>query len=239
MDVKQLTGILFLDIETVSQVAGFDQLSPRMQALWATKSRTLSSEDDPAESYAQKAAIYAEFGRIICIGLGQFTHRAGDLRFRTKVLYGHSEDQILRDFLRFLEQSGPNRFSRLCAHNGREFDFPYLCRRLLVHGLPVPDTLQLMGKKPWENAHLLDTMELWKCGDRKAYTSLDLLSACFGIPGSKDDLTGKEVGRVYHQENGLKRIAQYCQKDVAVMARVFLRLQGMPDLEPGKVLLQG
>jgi hypothetical protein len=239
MDVKKLTGILFLDIETVSQVARFDQLPPRIQALWEAKSQTLQCEENPADSYPRKAAIYAEFGRIISIGLGRFTNRAGDLRFRTKVLYGHSEELILRDFLQYLEQSGFNRVPLFCAHNGREFDFPYLCRRLLIHGLPLPASLTLMGKKPWENAHLLDTMELWKCGDRKAYTSLDLLAACFGIPGSKEEMTGKDVGWVYYQENGLKRIAQYCQKDVATMARVFLRLQGLPDLEPGKVLLQG
>ena len=127
---------------------------------------------------------------------------------------------------------------RLCAHNGKEFDFPYLCRRLLINGFSLPESLQIMGKKPWETQHLIDTMEMWKFGDIKAYTSLDLMAACLGVPGSKDDINGAQVGRVYHESGDLERIARYCQKDVSTMAMVYMRLLGLPALETEKILHQ-
>jgi predicted PolB exonuclease-like 3'-5' exonuclease len=128
---------------------------------------------------------------------------------------------------------------KLCAHNGKEFDFPYLCRRLIIHGMPLPKLLQIMGKKPWETPQLLDTMEMWKFGDIKAYTSLDLMAACLDVPTSKDDIDGSQVGKVYFETGDLKRIALYCQKDVSVMAQVYMRLMGLGRLKPDQIILQG
>lgn len=238
MDVTQLTGTLFLDIETVRSHADFSQLTDRFRAHWQHKSSYLS-EDAPQFSFQEQAGIYAEFGKIIVIGIGWFTNRAGDLRFRTRAISGHDEKAILEEFLEFLQAPAQRGVRRFCAHNGKEFDFPWICRRLLIHGLPLPPLLRISGKKPWETPQLIDTLELWKFGDRKAYTSLDLLAACLGLPGSKGDLQGSEVGKVYYETGDLKRIATYCQKDVAVLAQVYLRLLGEPALKPEKILIQG
>ena len=237
MQLNSVKNILFLDIETVSQESGFDQLSERFRALWEKKSAVLRKDSEPEIMYREKAAIYAEFGKIICIGIGYFSEENGQAVFRTTAISSHDETALLTEFISILAKLKAGKW-RLCAHNGKEFDFPYLCRRLLINGLPLPPSLQIMGKKPWETQHLLDTMEMWKFGDIKAYTSLDLMAACLGVPGSKDDINGSQVGRVYHDIGDLARIARYCQKDVSTMAMVYLRLLGLPQLPAEQIIHQ-
>jgi len=239
MDFNQLTNILFLDIETVSEHASFPQLDERFQVLWEKKAKSLKDENPPEVSYPRRAAIYAEFGRVLVIGAGHFTIRKGELSFRTRSFYHSDEATLLQDFSQYLGQLTKKENWRLCAHNGKEFDFPYLCRRLLINGLVLPKLLQIMGKKPWDTHHLIDTMELWKFGDIKAYTSLELMAASLGIPTSKGDIDGSEVGRVFYETGDVKRIATYCQKDVAVMAQVYMRMLGLGMISPGKILIQG
>ena len=123
----------------------------------------------------------------------------------------------------------------LCAHNGKEFDFPFLARRILVNELPLPAILDSAGKKPWETQYL-DTMELWKFGDYKHYTSLELLAALFGIPTPKDDINGADIHRVYWEDHDLERIRIYCQKDVLTIARLFLKFQQQPGIEDEDVV---
>ena len=217
--------ILFLDIETVSQQKNYDQLNGRMQKLWDKKADLLNrdnAETTPAEVY-DRAAIYAEFGKIVCISVGFFN----DQRFRLKSFYGHDEKTLLNDFANMLNRyySAPD--AQLCAHNGKEFDFPYIARRMLINGIQIPKVLQVAGKKPWET-NFIDTMELWKFGDYKSYTSLDLLCAILDIPTPKDDINGSEVGRVYWQENDLERIKTYCQKDVLAIAQLMRRFNYLP-----------
>jgi len=238
MDLSKLTNILFLDIETVSRQGHFNELDERFQKLWTKKASILKSEAIPEVLYKEKAAIYAEFGRILVIGVGQFVERKGELSFKTRAFSSASEGDLLEDFTQYLKKVSKNEVTRLCAHNGKEFDYPYLCRRLLVYGQPLPELLQIMGKKPWETNHLLDTMEMWKFGDIKAYTSLELMAATLGVPTSKDDIDGSEVGRVFYETGDVKRIATYCQKDVAVMAQVFLRLHGLGHLKPERIMVQ-
>ena len=212
--------ILFLDIETVSQKKSYDQLSERMQKLWSHKAEQLNRDNTeltPADIY-DRAGIYAEFGKIVCISVGFFN----DQRFRLKSFYGHDEKALLNDFANMLNRyySAPD--AQLCAHNGKEFDFPYIARRMLVNGIQIPKILQVAGKKPWET-NFIDTMELWKFGDYKTFTSLDLLCAILDIPTPKDDINGSEVGRVYWQENDIERIKTYCQKDVLAIAQLMRR----------------
>jgi uncharacterized protein YprB with RNaseH-like and TPR domain len=126
----------------------------------------------------------------------------------------------------------------LCAHNGKEFDYPYLIRRILINGLEVPSILNLSGKKPWEVNHI-DTMELWKFGDYKHYTSLELLATVFGISSPKDDINGSDVGRVYWQENDLQRIVKYCQKDVVTIVNLLLRFKGKPMMGEESIQIAG
>ena len=216
--------ILFLDIETVSQKKSYDQLSERMQKLWSHKAEQLNRDNTeltPADIY-DRAGIYAEFGKIVCISVGFFNEQ----RFRLKSFYGHDEKALLNDFANMLNRyySAPD--AQLCAHNGKEFDFPYIARRMLVNGIQIPKILQVAGKKPWET-NFIDTMELWKFGDYKTFTSLDLLCAILDIPTPKDDINGSEVGRVYWQEDDLERIKTYCQKDVLAIAQLMRRYNYM------------
>ncbi|MCJ8211522.1 3'-5' exonuclease [Mucilaginibacter sp. RS28] len=214
-----LHNIMVIDIETVPQYSSFDQVSPVLQKLWAAKTQYQRKELTPEEFYSN-AGIWAEFGKIICISVGMYTTNGG---FRVKSFAGHDEKELLEKFARMLNTTNPNLI--LCGHNAKEFDFPYICRRMLIHGIRLPIQLNLNGKKPWEINHL-DTMELWKCGDYKNYTSLALLAAIFDIPTPKDDIDGSMVGYVYWVEQGLDRICTYCQKDVVATAQLLLRFRG-------------
>lgn len=218
-----INKVLFLDIETVSAAPSFEQLDEKMQNLWKKKSDQLKrSEDETPEMLYNRAAIYSEFGKIVCISVGFFNGN----RFRIKSFYGHDEKEILSDFANLLNRHYSHSDCLLCAHNGKEFDFPYIARRMLVNGIRLPSILQIAGKKPWEIRHL-DTMELWKFGDYKSYTSLELLCAIFDIPTPKDDINGSEVGRVYWEENDVERIKTYCQKDVISIAQIMRRYLGL------------
>lgn len=229
---EQLNDILFLDLETISGAETLEELSPRMQEEWHKKSQQIQQQGEdgnPSELYFEKAGIYAEFGKIICIGVGYFTYHKEDdlLQYRTKSFYGETEHGTLWEFREILCKKQ----WIICAHNGKEFDIPYLCRRMLINRIPLPDVLQLAGKRPWEIRHL-DTLELWKFGDYKHYTRLDLLAAVFDIPSSKEGIDGSMVNTVYYRENDLDNIRKYCLRDVEVTARIYLAYQGLPgDLE--------
>lgn len=215
--------ILFLDIETIPQYADYASLPQKLRLLWDKKASLLKrKEEDSPDSLYERAGIYAEFGQIICISAGYITG-GSQPEIRIKSFSGSDEAKLLREFNSLFEKS--SRFTHLCAHNGKEFDFPYLCRRMLVCGVPIPSILNIAGKKPWEVGHF-DTMELWKFGDYKSFVSLDLLSAVFDIPTPKDDIDGSEVYGVYYKENDLARIVTYCEKDVSTLIRVFYRLCG-------------
>lgn len=227
--IPEFRDILFIDIETVASTNDYPSLDERMKDLWARKASFLRRDSGFSDEdlFHERAGIYAEFGKIVCIAVGKFyDHESGELGLRTKVYAGHDEKQLLEDFKLMLERIDSSTL-RLCAHNGKEFDFPYLCRRLLINGIALPPALNLSGKKGWEVQHL-DTMELWKFGDYKHYTSLDLLAAVFGIASSKSGMDGSQVNEVYYKENDLEKISQYCLRDVVVLAQLFLKLKGYP-----------
>jgi hypothetical protein len=224
---EHLNDILFLDIETISGAESLRDLPSRMQEEWTKKAQQLQKTDEREadELYFEKAGIYAEFGKVICIGVGYFTYKKAEdeLIYRTKSYAASTEHETLLEFRDLLEKKD----WILCAHNGKEFDIPYLCRRMLVNKLPLPDVLQLSGKKPWEIKHI-DTLDLWKFGDYKHYTRLDLLAAIFDIPSSKEGIDGSMVNSVYYKENDLDNIRKYCLRDVEVTARIYLAYQGLP-----------
>ena len=220
----QLGNILFLDIETASSTETFDELDPRLQPEWLKKEKLIRSEvplEAPGGHYFDRAGIHAEFGKVICVGIGFFQAKKKEKKhqFRTKVFAETEEKETLLAVKAVLEKKK----WVLCAHNGKEFDFPYLCRRMLIHGISLPEPLQLAGKKPWEVRHL-DTMELWRFGDYKYYTRLELLAAAFGIPSSKESINGSEVNATYYQEKDLEKISKYCLRDVEVTAKIFLAM---------------
>jgi predicted PolB exonuclease-like 3'-5' exonuclease len=227
MSPYPLHTILFLDIETVSQYPAFGEMPEEGQALWQHKAESLL-RDKPTltpEDIYNRAAIYAEFGRIVCISCGIISGSGAAKKIVLKSFYGEDERIMLTEFAELLQRWAGEGHKFLCAHNGKEFDFPYLCRRLVIHHMPIPPVLDISGKKKWEVSHL-DTMELWKFGDYKNYTSLNLLALVLGIPTPKDDIDGSMVNEVYWQEKNLPRIVHYCQKDVVTVAQVYLRLAG-------------
>jgi 3'-5' exonuclease len=229
-----LKSILFLDIETVSCVGSYQELDDALKPLWDKKAAIIKKTDQEKASdlFFEKAAIYAEFGKVIVIGLGIVTFDEHDVpTLRVKALKGHDEKTLLQEFKDVLEAGFQQESLRLCAHNGKEFDFPYLCRRMLIHGIPLPRALDIAGKKPWEVAHL-DTMELWKFGDRKSFTSLHLLATLFGINSSKELMEGSEVNHYYYTGNNLGKIAAYCLQDVVVTVQLFLKMNCWKPIQP-------
>lgn len=218
------SNVLFVDIETVSSYPVFEELDDRWKSLFELKMNYFHSKEPEkafSDWYKEKAAIFAEFGKIVCIGTGFFNENG----LRIKTFSGHDEKELMMSFFELVSHhfNNPNKHI-LCGHNIREFDLPYLCRRAAVHGLQLPRTLDLSFKKPWEIKHLIDTMELWKFGDYKNYVSLDLLSACLGLESPKEQMNGSQVGSVYYDENDLPKISNYCAGDVWVTANVYLKL---------------
>ena len=226
LEQLDLQNVMVIDIETVPQYSSHDQLPGHLQPLWERKTQ-YQRKEETAEAFYQNAGIWAEFGKIICISAGVFT-KDNPTGFRVKSFAGHDERELLVKFALMLKNQSRNLV--FCAHNGKEFDFPYICRRMLINGIKIPPQLELAGKKPWEINHI-DTLELWKFGDYKNYTSLSLLTAIFDIPTPKDDIDGSMVGHVYWNENQLDRICTYCQKDVIATAQLLRRFRGQ-DLIP-------
>lgn len=227
LEQYDLHNLMVIDIETVPQYKSFDEVPEHFQKLWDAKTAQLRKEET-TEAFYERAGIWAEFGKIICISMGIFT-AARNPGLRVKSIASHDEKELLEKFSILLNGQPPSLI--LCAHNGKEFDFPYICRRMLINGVRIPSQLELSGKKPWEINHL-DTMELWKFGDYKNFTSLSLLTAIFNIPTPKDDIDGSMVGHVYWNENDLERICTYCQKDVVATAQLLRRYRGeelIPD----------
>ena len=218
--------ILFFDIETVPLTYEFKDLEERAQGLWDRKTRFLQQRDNlsPDELY-EKAGIYAEFGKVVCISMGFVLQKGGETQIRVKSIANENEKILLQEYIDLLNSYYNSPDFLFCAHNGKEFDIPFLCRRILINGLKLPFILNVSGKKPWEIKHL-DTMELWKFGDFKNYTSLDLLTYIFNIPTPKDDMDGSQVAKVFYEEKNLDRIIHYCEKDVIATIQLFRKYQG-------------
>jgi len=242
MAKMDLQKILFLDIETVPQTADFSELNPELAHLWEEKFAMIhkrmpekyADETTAAEAFNSSAGIYSEFGKIVCISVGYLHFLEKEMHFRTKSFFGDDEFQILSSFSDLITKFCSTDEHTICGHNIKEFDIPYICRRMLINGLKLPSILNISGKKSWE-IKFIDTLELWKFGDYKNYTSLKLLTAVFGIPTPKDDIDGSQVATVYYQEKNIERIALYCQKDVVATAQVYLRMNGLELMKPENV----
>lgn len=227
-----LEKVLFLDIETVPENYHYSDLDEKTKELFDAKTRFLQKDDKTVDDlFNERGGIYAEFGKIVCISVGFVNATRTGKQIRMKSFYHDDEEVLLKQFKELLEDS---QFRILCGHNAKEFDFPYICRRMLINGIKLPEILDIAGKKPWEISHL-DTMELWKFGDFKAYTSLALLCHVFKIPTPKDDISGADVARVYYEEKDLERIKVYCEKDVVALIQLFLRMRGDNLVEEGEI----
>lgn len=229
--------ILFIDIETVPQFPDLALAPKVIQHLWDKKSCNFRTEDQEASDVYNRAGIYAEFGRIICISAGVISTRDGQRTYKVKSYCDSDEKKLLTDFNKMLELYTSNPKKKVCAHNGQEFDFPYIARRTLINGLCLPKILDISGSKPWEiKDRMLDTLQMWKFGDYKSYTSLELLCAVFDIPTPKDDIDGSQVATVYYEEKDLERIVRYCEKDTLALANLMLRYKGEPIIMPEAML---
>lgn len=229
-----LENVLFLDIETVPEYMDFAELDDTVKELWEIKSKYQRKDEYSAEAFYDRAGIWAEFGKIICISVGYFVMKGSIRNFRVTTFHG-DEVKLLKDFKNLLETHFSKPTHLLCAHNGKEFDFPYIARRMIIHNIRLPNKLNLFGKKPWEIPHL-DTLELWKFGDYKHYTSLKLLTTILKIPSPKEDIDGSQVRDVYYNDNDIDRIIEYCERDTVAVAQIILRLKGKPLLEENEIV---
>lgn len=235
MQYIPLEKILFLDIETVPQTESLDNLPPELRLLWEEKFNTIKlrmpekyeTETTAEEGYKKSAGIYSEFAKVVCISVGFIYFKDKEMYIKVKSFAGDDEIQLLNDFAAIMEKQ-PQYY--LCGHNIKEFDIPFLCRRMLVNGITIPLSMNVAGKKPWETT-FIDTLELWRFGDYKNYTSLRLLTAIFGIPTPKDDIDGSMVADVYYNEKNIKRISNYCEKDVVATIRLYLRMNNHPTID--------
>lgn len=236
LDSIALENILFVDIETAPQYPDYSFLPQQFKELWAKKSARMLEEGQGPQDVYNRAGIFAEFGRIICISAGYFRRSAEGETLRITSFFTSDETQLLTEFTQLVNNYFGKDRHFLCAHNGKEFDFPYIARRCLIHGVPIPPCLDTRGLKPWEIRHL-DTLELWRFGDFKNYTSLPLLAALFNIPTPKDDIDGSLVADVYWVENDIHRIVNYCQKDVGAIAQLYRRYRGMPLIDSKDIVI--
>jgi len=235
--IKNFKNTLFIDIETVSGFENFSLVSGKLKDFWIKKAKNLVNPANISleDMYFERAALYAEFGKIIVVGIGfLFINKQGEMSLKVKTIANADEKELLQELIAFINKTYKSRELTLVAHNGKEFDFPYLCRRMLVNGLEIPKSLQLQGKKPWEIIHQ-DTMEMWKFGDRRSYTSLELLAELMGIEGAKTDLSGDRVNAVFYKEKNLDRIAAYCGDDVVVVAQLYLKFHFLNIVEPKNI----
>lgn len=230
----KLENILFLDIETVPEFESFEELNEERKALWEHKTQYKRQDEFTAEEFYDHAGIWAEFGKIVCISVGFFSFREATREFRITTFFGE-EVKILKDFKNLLDTHFNRPEHLLCAHNGKEFDFPYIARRMLIHGISLPGKLDLFGKKPWEVPHL-DTLELWKFGDYKHYTSLKLLTNVLGIPSPKNDIDGSQVRNVFYNDKDISRICAYCEKDVVAVAQIILKFRQEKVLDETEIV---
>jgi len=236
LDQLKIGNILFLDIETVPAYTSYDLVPDNLRSQWDKKAFYLKKENETPEELYKKAGIYAEFGKIVCISTGMTGIQDNKRIFRIKSFYKEDEKQLLIEFGDLLTKLTQKREIDLCAHNGKEFDFPFISRRMLIHGIKLPSLLDIAGKRPWEIRHI-DTLELWKFGDHKHYTSLDLLTAIFNIDSPKTDIDGSQVYSVYYKEGNLLRIVEYCRRDVIAVVQLLLKYKGEELLKPEEIFV--
>lgn len=243
MKFKDLKNILFLDIETVSIYPSFDQLGTLEKSLWQKKTKSFSKNreyltgQELTDSYILRAGIYAEFAKIVCITVAYIKTEDKEYdKMRLKSFYGDNEKELLEEFKELVEAYYFNPTKHyLSGHNIKEFDIPFLCRRMLINEISLPKLFNIRGKKPWQIGYFLDTLEMWRFGDYKNYTSLNLLATALGIPSPKDDIDGSQVSHVYHVDNDIERIVKYCEKDVKTTVQVLLKMSSMPLIEDEKI----
>jgi DNA polymerase elongation subunit (family B) len=236
LDQIKIGNILFLDIETVPLYPSLDAVTEHERILWDKKAVYLKKENETPEELYKRAGIFAEFGKIICISTGMIGLQDSSRVLRLKSFFSDDEKELLTSFADLITRLCQKREVDLCAHNGKEFDFPFISRRMLINGIKLPPILDTAGKRPWEVRHI-DTLELWKFGDHKHYTSLDLLASVFGLESPKNDIDGSQVARVYWNDRNIRRIAEYCRRDVITLAQLLLKFKGESILREVEILV--
>lgn len=217
---SKIQDVLFLDIETVPLYAEYDELEGMEKYLWDRTARYINTEEETdSETYAQ-AGVYAEFGRIVCICVGNIGIDNECEFLKLRCFYNDDERNLLLEFKSFLQKL--NTATILCAHNGKAFDFPFICRRMLINGIELPEIFVNSENKSSELQHL-DTLEFWKFGDYQHFTSLEHLAHLFKLESSKKDIDRGSVQKVYYSQNDPQKIVDYCFNDVVTIAQLLLR----------------
>lgn len=239
LDNVSLPNVLFLDIETVPCQPHYEDLTEKLQKLWTYRTSRFNTENIVEEDYFfEKAGVYAEFGKIVCISVGflHFNPTNKEFTLRIKSFYGEEEKELLGEFLELLAKHFNNPYKYfLCGHNIKGFDIPFLCRRAIINDLPLPRILDVNNFKPWEVPYI-DTMQLWKFGEYRNFTSLDLLTTSLNIPSPKNDLEGAEVGDIYWSTKDVERIKRYCERDVVAIVQLLLRFKRLPLLSAMQII---
>lgn len=232
-----IENLFLIDIETVSCCENYELLTDDWKELWTEKIyKNLPDNTTPEEYYPKRAGIMAEFAKVVCISIGYIKKEDDIMQLRIKSFYSEDEKEILEKFIETVcQMQTKNNNWCFTGHNIKEFDIPFLCRRILVNNICIPDCFNFQSMKPWD-VPLLDTLHLWRFGDYKHYTSLKLLAATLGVPSPKDDIDGSQVGEVFWKEKDLKRISFYCQKDVATVANIILRFKNLPLLTEEQIV---
>jgi len=225
-----IESIIFLDIETVSLFPNLLLADDATKKEWARKIMKTNPTITPAlldDTYKEQAALHPEFSFITCISVGMV--KGGKVYIKNIFGFDHDEERTLEIFCETMQkiiEKMERLQPKLCAHFGKGFDYPFISKRMLVHGMTIPNILDSYGKKPWEITNL-DTHEIWKMGGFNS-ASLSAIAHAFGIPSPKDDIDGSQVGHVYWVDSKIDRIATYCAKDVFALINIFRCMQGSP-----------
>ncbi len=237
--VSELKQMVFIDIETIRGKKTYNDViteNPALDDYWQTKHTQIREKEplsyghieDSAEMYEKMAALYPEWGQIVCISIGQikFDEDGNPIKFTTKSFSGLYEKILLEEFNETASKI-MSKYPRMqwVGHNIKGFDMPYIIKRSLINGVRVPNVFHLQKQKPWES-QLIDTNDVWKFNGWNG-ARLGLLTEILNIPSPKQDMDGKMVSDVFWEDGDLNRISEYCEMDINATANVMLRISGM------------
>lgn len=219
-------NLLSIDIETVRIVDKYGDLPIEWQKGWEYKNKQAGEVpyfEELADSWEKTASLYAEFSKVCAVSV-TFLSKSGD-KLMCKEFWGENEQEILNNLADLLNQSSnSSKDFRLVGHAAKYFDYPFLCKRYMINGLDIPFMLDSSTLKPWENRNLCTNADVWKCGGTGAGSSLQAMCLAMGVPVSKVDLVGDEVGAAYFRGE-FERIGTYCSYDTIATFNVIRRIK--------------
>lgn len=225
---EDLNNLLYFDVETAGKYESYEDLAlqnPRLAKLWEKRAKyfranTLGMEEmGDSEIYSQKSGLEPEFGRVVCVSFGVWDGE----NHRLTSFYGDNEQEILEKTAKIFSNA-VSKGMKICGHNIKMFDVPFLGKKMIFSGIDVPQNLLLWDKKPWE-VPILDTAEFFSFGSwSHKFLGLDLLACSLGIESPKEDIDGSQVHNTFWGEKNYERIMEYCEKDVLTVMDVLKKV---------------